>query len=103
MADYQLPGYRCTVPACVLAPSSAPHLTIITCVCCLALQECVEWEKPEVVAKPSLFPTLVAAAEDNKLSTFIAAVKAADLTSTVSDPETTWTVFAPTGEKRRAV
>jgi hypothetical protein len=83
---------------------SAPHLTIITCVLPgLALQECVEWEKPEVVAKPSLFPTLVAAAEDNKLSTFIAAIKAADLTSTVSDPETTWTVFAPTGEKRRAV
>jgi uncharacterized surface protein with fasciclin (FAS1) repeats len=58
----------------------------------------VEWEKPVVAAKASLFPTLLAAAEANKLTTFIAAIKAADLAGPVSDGETTWTVFAPTGE-----
>lgn len=53
------------------------------------------------VAKPAAkpaFPTILAAAEAGKLTTLIAAIKAAGLTAPVTDPESVFTVFAPTGE-----
>ena len=46
------------------------------------------------------FATLAeaAAAAPASLSTLLAAVTAAELTEPLSDPDTTWTVFAPTDE-----
>jgi len=40
--------------------------------------------------------TLLAAAEAGGLTTLVAAAKAAGLTGPLSDPSTTWTLFAPT-------
>lgn len=44
------------------------------------------------------FATIAAAAEGAKLSTLVAAIKAAGLVDPVSNADTTWTVFAPTDE-----
>jgi uncharacterized surface protein with fasciclin (FAS1) repeats len=55
----------------------------------------------DAVAKPvgPMFPTILAAAEGGKLTTLIAAIKAAGLTGPVTDGESVFTVFAPTGER----